>query len=374
MKRLLFIVSEDWYFVSHRLYLGEAARKQGYQVGVLTRISKHRSRIESAGVRVFDWNLNRRSRNPLAELRAVRELVAALREFQPDLIHAVALKPVLYSSLAARLVGVQRRVFAMGGLGFVFASDQLSARLLRPIVVAALRLAFAGTRTQLILQNANDLQLLTAAKVAGATQIRLICGAGVDTQAFRPEPERNGPPLIVLPARMLWAKGIAEFVSCAIEAKRRGLNARFALVGEPDSHNPQCVPEAQLKQWSDAGIVEWWGRRDDMPAVFAEAHIVCLPSSYGEGLPKALLEAASCGRPIVTYDVPGCREVVEHGKNGLLVPLKDTERLVEAIIELVNDPALRKRMGAAGRHKVLAAFSQEQIFDDTLRVWQEVLA
>ena len=374
MKRLLFIVSEDWYFVSHRLYLGEAARKQGYQVGVLTRISKHRSRIESAGVRVFDWNLNRRSRNPLAELRAVRELVTALREFQPDLIHAVALKPVLYSSLAARLVGVQRRVFAMGGLGFVFASDQLSARLLRPIVVTALRLAFAGTRTQLILQNANDLQLLTAAKVAGATQIRLICGAGVDTQAFRPEPERNGPPLIVLPARMLWAKGIAEFVSCAIEAKRRGLNARFALVGEPDSHNPQCVPEAQLKQWSDAGIVEWWGRREDMPAVFAEAHIVCLPSSYGEGLPKALLEAASCGRPIVTYDVPGCREVVEHGKNGLLVPLKDTKRLVEAIIELVNDPALRKRMGAAGRRKVLAAFSQEQIFDDTLRVWQEVLA
>ena len=259
MKRLLFIVSEDWYFVSHRLHLGEAARKQGYQVGVLTRISKHRSRIESAGLRVFDWNLNRRSRNPLAELRAVREVVDALRDFKPDLIHAVALKPILYAGLAARIVGLQRRVFAMGGVGFVFASDQLGARLMRPIVVAALRLAFTGSKTHLILQNADDLNLLTAAKVASAEQMRLICGAGVDTQAFKPEPERDGLPLIVLPARMLWAKGIAEFVECAMEAKRRGLNARFALVGDPDSHNPQCVPEAQLKQWSDAGMLSGGG-------------------------------------------------------------------------------------------------------------------
>ena len=177
----------------------------------------------------------------------------------------------------------------------------------------------------------------------------------------------------MLPARMLWDKGVAEFIRCAEDFRKQDIDARFVLVGEPDSHNPERVPESQLKQWLEAGVVEWWGRHDDMPSVFAQAHVVCLPS-YREGLPKALLEAASCARPIVTYDVPGCREVVEHGKNGLLVPLKTTKQLAEAIVTLVKDPALRRRMGAAGREKVLKEFAQEHVFAETLSVWQDVLA
>lgn len=373
MKRLLFIVSEDWYFVSHRLHLGEAAVQAGYHVGVLTRVSKHRQRIESAGIEVLQWNLNRRSSSPIAELRAIWEIASALRGFRPDLIHAVALKPVLYSALASRLVGLHRRVFAMGGLGYSFASERALTRLMRPVVVSAFRLALSGAGTRLILQNPDDLELLVTSRVIDAERLRLIRGAGVDTKTFLPRHEQGGPPLVVLPARMLWDKGIAEFVACAQEFRRRGLAVRFVLVGDPDSHNPECVPEAKLRQWVDEGAVEWWGRRDDMPEVLAQAHIVCLPS-YREGLPKVLLEAASCARPIVTYDVPGCREVVRHCSNGLLVPLKDNQRLSEAITELVTNPGLRQRMGAAGREMVLQEFSQERIAAETKRVWDEVLA
>ena len=373
MKRLLFIVSEDWYFVSHRLHLAAAAKQAGLRVGVLTRVSTHRQRIEDAGIEVFDWKLSRRSQNPFLELRAIWGVLRALQVFGPDLIHAVALKPVLYSSLASRVLGLRRHVFAMGGLGFAFASDRWISRQMRPVVVLVLRLALAGSYTRLILQNPYDLELLTRAGVIDAERVRLIRGAGVDTETFRPLPEQEGPPLVILPARMLWDKGVAEFVSCSSILKARGLRARFALVGEPDLHNPECVPVSQLKQWADAGVVEWWGRRDDMPAVFSQAHVVCLPSSYGEGLPKVLLEAASCARPIVTFDVPGCREIVTHGENGFLVPLRDVKQLGEAIAMLVNDPILRQKMGALGRNKVCRDFSQEQVAAETLSVWNELL-
>jgi glycosyltransferase involved in cell wall biosynthesis len=372
VKSLLFIVSEDWYFVSHRLHLAAAARRAGFRVGVLTRVSDHRQRIEDAGIEVLDWNLNRRSRNPFIELRSIWEVLSALRRFRPDLIHVVALKPVLYSSLASRLVGLRQRVFALGGLGFAFASERLFARLIRPVVLRILRLALAGEKTRLILQNPHDREQLTTAGVIVAERVRLIRGAGVDTQAFRPQPEREGLVLVILPARMLWDKGVAEFVSCAKALRESGLRARFALVGDPDPHNPECVPDSQLRAWDRSGVVEWWGRRDDMPEVYAQAHVVCLPSAH-EGLPKVLLEAASCARPIVTYDIPGCTEIVTHGENGLLVPLRDPRRLGEAIAALVIDSALRRRMGACGREKVVRAFSQELVAAETLSAWNELL-
>jgi glycosyltransferase involved in cell wall biosynthesis len=373
VKRLLFIVSEDWYFVSHRLHMGKAAARAGYRVGVVTRVAQHRKQIEEAGIDVIDWNLNRSSRNPFSELQAIAHLISAMRRFRPDLIHAVALKPVLYASLASRIVGPRRRVFALGGLGFVFASRRLLARLLRPLVIAAFRLELAGEKTLLILQNPEDVAVLTAARVIPGTRVHLIRGAGVDASVFRPQPEQDGPPLVILPARMLWDKGIADFVGCARALRSRGVAASFALVGERDPHNPECVSQEQLTQWVETGCVEWWGRCEDMPAVYARAHVVCLPS-YHEGLPKVLLEAASCARPIVAYDIAGCREVVADGRNGILVPFRDTERLAQAINELLSNAELRRAMGAAGRERVLREFTQEGVAAETARVWAEALA
>ena len=372
--KLLFIVSEDWYFVSHRLHLAEAAIAGGYQVALLSRISNRRSLIESRGVKVIDWSLDRSSRNPFLEFLAIWELAVIMRRVRPDLVHAVALKPVLYSSLACKLAGVRARVFALGGLGFVFSSRRFLARWIRPLLLWAFRWALSGRHARLILQNSDDQETLLAADVIELERIRLIRGAGVDTLAFAPHAEAPGVPLVVLPARMLWDKGVGEFVDCARAIKQKGIKARFVLAGEPDTHNPECVPVEQLETWMAEGVVEWWGLRTDMPEVLRQAAIICLPSYYREGVPKALLEAASCGRPIVTYDAPGCREVVVDGENGLLVPLKNKRELAAALEKLLHDPELRRRMGAAGRAMALREFSQEKVAADTMRVWEEVLA
>jgi len=373
VKRILFIVSEDWYFVSHRLHLAVAAAKAGFHVGVLTRVSRHRSQIEAAGIEVIDWSLDRGSRNPVLELRAVASTVAALRRFRPHVLHAVALKPVLYAALASSLVGPRARVFALGGLGFTFSSTRRIARLVRPLARRLLGWALRGASTRLVLQNPQDQQLLLNWRAIEPGRVQLIRGAGVDTTAFALLPEPSSTPLVVLPARMLWDKGVGDFVEAARCVRARGLQCRFALIGDPDPHNPESVPETQLRAWHAEGVVEWWGRRDDMPSVYAQAAIVCLPS-YHEGLPKSLLEAASSGRAMVTYDIAGCREVVVDGENGRLVPLRDTASLAQAIEALLRDADERRRMGENGRSKVLREFSQEIVAEQTLKVWREVLA
>ena len=202
--------------------------------------------------------------------------------------------------------------------------------------------------------------------------IRLIRGAGVDVRVFDVVPEPEGTPLVVLPARMLTDKGVVEFVAAARLLKAQGVQARFALVGGTDECNPASVPPASLKDWVDSGTVEWHGRRDDMPAVYRSATLVCLPS-YREGLPKALLEAAACGRAIVATDVPGCREIVRHGENGLLVEVRDVAALAKAMATLLSDTATRQAMGAAGRQMVLQEFSEEKVVADTLEIYQELM-
>ena len=373
MKRLLFVVSEDWYFVSHRLHLAVRAARAGYRVGVLCRVSTHRARLEEIGLEVFAWTLQRRSRNPLLEWRAVGEVREVLRSFQPDIVHAVALKPVLYSALAAFAGRPCGKVFALGGLGFVFSSRQLLARTLRPVIALALRMALRGALIRLILQNPDDAALLLQTASIAPEKVRLIRGAGVDVAAFSVTAEPQGKLLVVLPARMLWDKGVGEFVQAARILRERGVDARFALVGDRDEHNPACVPLQNLRAWEAEGIVECWGHRQDMPATLAQAHVVCLPS-HREGLPKVLIEAASCARPIVAFDVPGCRETVVPGSNGLLVPLGDVAALANAIETLVADPPLRRRMGAQGRLMAERQFSQDLVADQTMRVWREVAA
>lgn len=373
LKRLLFIVTEDWYFVSHRLHLARAAVVAGYQVALLTRVARHRDVIEASGVEVFDWPIKRGSINPLAELRALKGVFASLRNFRPDLVHAVALKPVLYAAIACRLTGIKARVFALGGVGFVFSSRKFLARSLRPLLVFAFRWALGGEYSRLILQNPDDLRTLLAAQMFDARHIRLVRGAGVDTAVFSPRSDASGIPLVVLPARMLWDKGVGEFVASARILHAKGVTARFALVGEPDAHNPECVSMSQIEAWVKEGVVEWWGHRNDMPDVLNRAAVVCLPS-YREGLPKSLLEAASCARPIVAFDVPGCREVVVDGVNGFLAPFNDMGALAVALEKLLGDADLRRRMGAAGRELVMREFSQEKVATETMRVWSEALA
>jgi len=366
--KLLYFVSEDWYFCSHRLPLAMAACEAGFEVVVVTRVYEHGEAIHRAGLRVIPFDMSRRGMNPLRELQVLARLIAIYRKEKPDLIHHVAMKPVIYGSLAACFFGTRHVVNAMAGMGWLFTSGNIKARLIKPLVRLLFRVLLSPTRV--IVQNPDDAALMAG---VGVESVHLIRGSGVNAAVFRPGPEPTGTPLVVLPARMLWDKGVGEFVEAAKQLKERGIIARFALVGEPDPENPATVSKAQLTAWHDEAEVEWWGQRDDMAQVYAQAHVVCLPS-YREGLPKALLEAAACGLPIVATDVPGCREIVRNGNNGLLVPARDAPALAEALARLIADPDMRRRMGERGRALAVGEFSQEQVIAETLAVYRGAMA
>jgi glycosyltransferase involved in cell wall biosynthesis len=283
------------------------------------------------------------------------------------------MKPVLYGSLAAWVSGVPCVVNALAGLGYVFVSRQIKARLLRPFIAAGFRLLLNRRNSCLILQNSDDRSMMIQSQLAPEQRIRLIRGSGVDTDLFHPRPEPQGVPLVILASRMLWEKGVGEFVAAAGILKKRGVNARFVLVGESDGDNPNAIPGTTLGEWNSQGDVEWWRKRDDMPEVMGLASIFCLPSAYGEGIPKVLLEAAASGLPIVTTDAPGCREVVRHGVNGLLVPVRCAVDLADALHRLIESPSLRKSMGEQGREIAVNEFSEFQVVAETMAVYEELL-
>ena len=366
--KLLFVVTEDWYFVSHRLALAVAAQAAGFEVAVATRVRRHGQAIGAAGIRVVPLELARGYGSPLGEIRVLARLY---RQERPDIVHHVALKPILYGTVAARMARVPTQVNAVAGLGWLFTSTKGVMRLIRPAVRWVLATLLRARGSLSIVQNPDDRAWLLHSHVP-ESRIRLIRGAGVDTTLFSPIPEPAGAVCTVLAARMLWDKGVGEFVEAARLLRQAGVQARFALVGDPDPDNPASIPEATLRSWQEKDGVEWWGRRDDMPDVYRAAHIVCLPS-YREGLPKVLLEAAACGRPLVTTDAPGCREVVRDGDNGIVVPPRDPTSLARAIGKLIQDKTLRQTMGNRAREIVLKDFSAEQIVRETLGVYRELL-
>lgn len=365
--KLLFIVTEDWYFVSHRLPLAVAAQAAGYEVAVATRAGSQADVIRNAGIRLIPFAMSRRGGNPFAEVMALWRLY---RLEKPDLVHHVALKPVMFGALAAWLTRVPAQVYAVAGLGWLFTSSRGVVRMVRPALRWTLARLLNRPHSLTVVQNPEDQALLERSGVS-ATRLRLIRGAGVDLQIFYPVAPAPEPVCIVLVARMLWDKGVGEFVEAARRLAEAGAKARFLLVGAPDPANPASVPESTLRSWHGQHGVEWLGQRDDIPAVLQAAHIACLPS-YREGLPKSLLEAAACGLPIVTTNAPGCREVVRDGVNGLLVPVRDAVALAKALEKLINDAALRRRMGEQSRLLAESEFGQEAIIAQTLAVYREV--
>jgi len=372
--KLLFFVTEDWYFCSHRLPISRAARDAGCEVVVATHVDTCRDAIKREGFRLIPLQMRRRSKNPLRELAAVLEIINIYRRERPDLVHHVALKPVLYGALAARFVGVPAFVNALAGLGYVFSSSQSRAKILKQFVRMAFRVLLNRQNSVVLLQNPDDLRMLIESKTILPEHTALIRGSGVDVQRFRPSPEPGDEPVMVtLVARMLRDKGILEFVEASRLLKQQGIQFRAVLVGMPDPDNPTSISASQLNAWQDAGLVEWWGKSDDIPDVWAQSHIAVLPSAYGEGVPMSLIEAAACGRPIITTDMPGCREIVQHEKNGLLVPVKDSKALAGAICRLIENPDLRRQMGQEGRKLVEAEFAESVVVTQTLNLYQSML-
>lgn len=370
--KVLFLVTEDWYFCSHRLPVARAARDAGFEVVVAAREQAHAGRIRAEGFDFRPLRLSRRSLSPCRELGSLIEIARLYREVRPDIVHHVALKPVVYGSLAARWVGVPVVLNAMAGLGSMFVGEGIKKRAARAVILRAMRWVQPSRGCRMVFQNENDRALFVRGGATPAKPTVIIRGSGVDLEAFQAAAEPAGVPVVILPARMLWDKGVGEFVEAARLLRSSKTAVRCVLVGPEDPENPAAIPSRQLAVWKQEGAVEWWGARSDMPAVLAAASVVCLPS-YREGLPKALLEGASAGRPLIATDVPGCSEIVRHGETGLLVPVRDARALAAAIETLLSNKGERARMGGNARRVAAEEFSESEVARRTLALYYELL-
>lgn len=377
MKILLF-ANTDWYLYNFRRSLAQALAAAGHEVLLVSPPGPFGEQLQALGLRWLPAPMERRSLNPAREFALIWWLRRLMIQEEVDLVHGFTIKCVVYGALAARWAGVTARVNAITGLGYVFTSRDLMARLLRPLVRVAFRLALGGEQARLVVQNPDDAALFCQAGLVEPERVRLILGSGVNCERFSPvatisdQRQVEGPVRVLLPARLLWDKGLAELVEAARLLREKGRPIHLLLAGEPDAGNPGEIPRAQLRLWEEEKLLDWLGHVKDMPALYRTVDLVVLPS-YREGLPKGLIEAAACGLPLVTTDVPGCREVVTDGVEGLLVPARDPAALAEAIGRLAADPELRKRMGIAARAKALACFDERIVISQVLAVYCELV-
>ncbi|ROP83076.1 glycosyltransferase involved in cell wall biosynthesis [Stella humosa] len=368
---LLYLVTEDWFFWSHRTPIARAARDAGFRVVVATREDAHGDRIRGEGFELVPIKLRRTNVNPLAEMAAIGDLVDIYRREKPAIVHQVAIKPVVYGTWAAARAGVPAVINALDGLGFVYGSQRLSAKVLRPPVGLLLRWALNRPNVHVHLQNDDDRATMEKAGALRHGRVSIIRGAGVDLDHFAPLPEPDGPFAVGMAARMIHEKGIGDLVEAARRATAAGTPVKVILAGAPDTGNPTAISEAELQGWAAEGLVDWWGFQTDVRPLWAAAHVAALPSS-GEGLPKALLEAAACRRPLLATDVAGNREVVLPGETGLRVAYQDVAALTEALVRFARDPEARRRMGAAARRMVETAFSEEVVVRETLALYRRL--
>jgi glycosyltransferase involved in cell wall biosynthesis len=366
--KIFLVANTDWYLFNFRRSLAAYLHTRGHQVTFVSPWGRFAESLQSMGYSWLEWSVGRKSSGP-GEILAIRRLARVYQHERPDLVHHFTVKPVLYGSIAAKVANIPYIVNAITGLGYVFIQNSLKARLLRQIVLLLYQSALHHPNQIVIFENRYDRIFFEQMKFIKPDAGRIIEGAGVDVDYFHPLPEPDdGIPLAILPARMLWDKGVGTAVEAARLLKADNCPLRLALVGPTDPGNPANIPETTLHAWVEEGIVEWWGFQEDMRQVYQQANIVLLPS-LGEGIPTVLIEAAACGRAIVATDVPGCRDVVTHAETGLLVPPNDAVALANALRQLAGDPTMRQQLGSAGRARTVERFSNEQVNRETLEAY-----
>jgi glycosyltransferase involved in cell wall biosynthesis len=380
VKKILFVVNAPEYFLSHRFCIAKVAIDKGFEVHVagppsgkvhageedpINTIKKHK-------VIYHEVEIVRGGQNPLRELISLLQLIRLFLAIKPDLVHLITIKPVLYGGIAARMAGVGAVVSAVSGLGTVFLADSTNAKLRRWIVTRLYTAAFKQKRLAVIFQNPDDRDTLISLGTLQPSQARMIRGSGVSLPDYPFVPEPDGVPKVVLAARLLRDKGVLEYVEAARLLHQRGVEVQMWLIGSTDPGNPTTVTQHEIDQWEQEGSIRPIGFRNDIAEQYAAANIVCLPS-YREGLPKSLVEAAACGRAVVTTDVPGCRDAITPDVTGLLVPVKDAQALADAIQKLIENPEMRKQMGQAGRALAEEAFAIEKIVEQHMHIYTELL-
>lgn len=375
--KFMFFANTDWYLYNFRMSTALHLKEQGAEVVMLSPPGSFGHRFAEQGIRwVTLPSMDRASLNPVREALTLRQVVRVLSEERPDLLHNFTVKCAVYGALAARMAGVPAVVNAVAGMGYVFTSDAMMARTLRPVVKVLMRGTLGSDNSRLVLQNPDDEHAFINSRLVPRQNIRLIRSSGVNTRRFAPaERSDEAKPLrVLLAARLLWEKGVQEFVDAAAMVKARGCAMEFLLAGAPDPGNPRSVDQAHVDEWVAKGLVTWLGHVDDMPALLRSVDVMALPSYYREGVPKSLIEGAACGLALVTTNLPGCREVVScHGIDGLHATPRDAASLAGLLIELHEDRALLRRLGESARRKALSDFDEQIVISRTLEVYDELI-
>lgn len=375
-NKLLFIVNVDWFFISHRLPIAIEAKRDGYMVFIACHFTKHKEELIKMGFNTIDIPFSRSGGGVINELKTLKYIRSLIYDVEPSLIHAVTIKPVLYTGLILRTINKDIPfVAAISGLGYVFVADNFRARITKFIASIFYKLALSQSRMKVVFQNTSDENILTDVANLKRSDKVLIKGSGADLSVFNYNPENIRQNItVVMACRLLKEKGVYEYINAAISVKKDYPDVEFLLVGTPDLDNPNTVSQYEIDEWVDLGIINYLGHRSDISNVFSNSNIVCLPSFYGEGVPKVLIEAAACGRAIITTDNPGCRDAVIQGVTGFHVPIKDSVALAKAIINLIKDPDLRLMMGSSARLFAEKEFDVRSVVNKHLDIYRQLVS
>lgn len=371
-KRILFIVNIDWFFISHRLPIALAAIEKGYEVHLACGITGRKDELERLGIIVHPVSLSRSGTSILKEIKVIKEMNAVVKKVSPDVVHLVTIKGAIYGGLVTRFKNIKVRVVSISGLGFVFIDEGIKARVIRFVVTKLYRLALSSVNTTVIFQNENDQNIFIKNKIIKPEQSLIIRGSGVDLATYNALPEPSGEKVIMFLARLLKDKGLIEFCEAAVSLKKSGFVGTFVLVGDIDLHNPNSINQGELDHYIRSGVVEHWGFSNKVSDTIAKSHIMVLPS-YREGLPKSLIEAAACGRAVITTDVPGCRDAITPNVTGVLIPVKSSVAIANAILSLCENDEKRIDMGKKGRELAQLCFNIEDVIDIHLNLYKENL-
>jgi len=367
------MVNVDWFFISHRLPIAIKALQEGYEVHIATRITNNNQVLEHAGLIVHPMGLHRNRKTIISIIKEFIEIFYIVRNVKPSIVHLVTIKPVLLGGIICKVLSVPAVVSAVSGMGFIFCNHGLIALLRRKMVLVLYFLAFSNINQRVIFQNHNDMKLLTKYTRLPVNKAVFIYGSGVDLTVFTYKPLVNSIPIVMLASRMIVEKGIRDFIHAAELIKKSRSNVRFVLLGKIDSLSPSSIQKSEIDLWCNSGIVEYWGYHDKIDSIIPLSNLVVLPSYYGEGLPKVLIEAASCGRPVITTDHPGCRDAIEPGVTGRLVPIRNPNALANEILSLLDDPDLCKRMGQAGRKRAEKLFGINQVVNKHMQIYKDMI-
>ncbi len=374
-KRLLFIINVDWYFKLHWVARAQAAKNAGFDVHIAAHFTDLTicHQLEKQGFSTHQLLLHRKSMNPFKDLATKRQISRLVKHVNPVLVHSITVKPNIYAGAVCKRLGV-KQVMSVTGLGLAFSSNKLKARLSRKVMTSLYRHAAKNDQLRIIFENSEDEQRFKAEGIGKAGELVVIAGAGVDLSLFRYQVEvESEVPVILFAARMLWDKGIGDLIHACEILKGRSVEVRLDVAGIIDHESQSAIPESQILEWHRNGKLNWLGQVDDMVKCIGESTLVALPTTYGEGVPRVLIEAAAIGRPIVATDVTGCRDIVQHKKTGFLVPPDSPEEIADKIELLVRDKVLRRKFGLGGRKLVEDVFSQKNVIEKTLEVYSSLL-